>query len=224
MGALVSTRAEKGVHMAFDEAKFARFGLLAGLVFAVLLAVSGALGGSPPMVSDGDQKILEYLTDKQDQLKIASYLGGLGTVFFLWFLGSLYGRLRGAEGGSGRLSRVAMMGGVSAIAIASAANAISASAALRPNPGAYRLSTQFYGYTAFAIAVFVAAISVHIWSSGILPKWFGYVGEALALAWFVAGAMVSTENDTIHTIGFIVVVAFAIWVAVLSVMLYRNAE
>jgi hypothetical protein len=208
--------------MAIDEAKFARYGLLGGLAFAVLIAIGGFIGGSPPMVGDGDGKILKYLVDNQDALKIGSYLNGLATVFFLWFLGSLYGRLRGAEGGAGRLSRVAMMGGVAAIAIASAGNAIAANAAIRPNVGAYRVATLFFGYTAFAAAVFVAAVSVHIWNSGILPKWLGYAGEALALAWFVAGAIVATENDAIHTVAFIVFIVFAIWIAALSVMLYRT--
>ena len=70
--------------------------------------------------------------------------------------------------------------------------------------------------------MFVAAVSVHIWNSGILPKWLGYAGEALALAWFVAGGMVATENDTVHTVAFIVFIVFAVWTAVLSVMLYRT--
>jgi len=208
--------------MAIDEVKFARWGLLAGLLAAVVIVVSGFIAGEPPKVTDADAKIIEFLTDKQDQLRIGSYLGGLGAVLFLWFLGSLYGKLRGAEGGTGRLSRVAMMGGLGAITIASAANAILANAALRTDPGAYRLSTQFYGYTAFFLAVFVAAISVHIWSSGLLAKWFGYAGEALAVAWFVAAAAVSTNNDTIATIGFIVFVVWAIWLAALSVQLYRQ--
>jgi len=208
--------------MAFDENKFARYGLLAGVGFAVLAAASGVIAGSPPMVSDGDPKILEYLTDKQDTLKIASYLGGLAAVFFLWFLGSLYGRLRTAEGAAGRLSRVAMMGGVVAIAVATAANGIQASAVLRPNPGLWRVSAQFFAYTGFPIAVFAAAVSVLIWSSGLLPKWFGYAGEAIAVAFLIAAGSVATENDTLATVGMVVFIVFAIWVVALSVQLYRK--
>jgi hypothetical protein len=205
-----------------DETKFARWGLLAGVGAAVLLVVSGFIAGSPPMVSDSDKKIVDFLVDKQDSLKIGSYLGGLAGVLFLWFLGSLYGKIRAAEGGNGRLSRVAMMGGVATIGVAFAGNAIAANAALRPNPFEFRLASQFYGYTGFAIAVFVAAISVLIWSTGLLPKWFGYAGEALAVGWFVGAAGVSTESDTIATVGFVVFVVWAIWVAALSVMLYRQ--
>jgi len=207
-----------------DEAKFARWGLLAGVAFAVVVVVSSLIGGSPPMASDSDEKILEYLVDKQDSLKIGAYLGGLGGLLFLWFLGSLYGRLRASEGANGRLSRVAMMAGVATIATAFAANAVSSSAVLRPNPGVYRLANQFFGYTSFGIAVFVAAVSVLIWSTGLLPKWFGYLGEAIAVLLLVGGAMVATENDTIGVIGIIGFIAFSIWVVILSVMLYQRAD
>jgi hypothetical protein len=207
-----------------DEVKFARWGLLAGLGAAVLLVVSGLIAGEPPKLSDADPKILEFLTDKQDSLKIASYLGGLAGLLLLWFLGSLYGKIRAAEGGNGRLARVAMMGGVATIAVAFAGNAMAANAALRPNPDFWRLSYQFYAYTGFAAAVFTAAVAVLIWNTGLLPKWLGYAGEVVAVAWLVGAAGVSTENDTIGLIGFLVFLAWSIWVAVLSVLLYRKAD
>jgi len=145
-------------------------------------------------------------------------------VLLLWFLGSLYGKLRAAEGGDGRLSRVAIGSGVAAVALAGAANAIGSSAALRGDPGVFRLGAQFYGYTGFVLAVFTAAVSIVIWNNGLLPKWLGYAGEAIAVGWFVGAASVSTENDTIGTIGFIVFGVWAIWVAAVSVLLYRGAE
>ncbi|MEX0665015.1 MAG: hypothetical protein WD598_09650 [Acidimicrobiia bacterium] len=208
--------------MAFDEEKFARYGLLAGVATAVLFIVSGFIAGSPPMVSDTDKEIQKYIIDNQDALKISSYLGGLAALTFLWFLGSLYGRLRASEGGNGRLSRVAMMSGVVGLSVALAGNALAAHAALRPSFGLWRLANQFYGFTGFAIAVFVAAVSVLIWSSGLLPKWFGYAGEAIAVAFLIGAASVATENDTIAIVGFVAFIAWSIWLAVLSVQLYRK--
>ena len=207
-----------------DEAKISRWGLLTGVAFAVVVVISSLIGGSPPMASDSDQKIVDHLVDNQDALKIGAYLGGLGGVLFLWFLGSLYGRLRTAEGATGRLSRVAMMAGVTTTATAFAANALASSATLRPNPGAYRVANQLYGYTTFAIAVLVAAVSVVIWSTGLLPKWFGYAGEVLAVLLFVGAAVVSTESDAIATVGLIAFIAFAVWIVALSLGLYRQAE
>ncbi len=207
-----------------DEAKFARGGLLAGVGAAVLLVVSGLLAGGPPMITDSDGKIVNFLTDKADALKIGSYLGGLGALLLLWFLGSLYGKLRTAEGGSGRLSRVGLTGGIIAIAVVLGALALQANAALVPSSGAYgyRLSFQFFGYVGFAMAVFVSAVSVVIWNSGLLPKWFGYVGEVIAVGWLVGAAAVSTTNDAIAVIGFVVFLVWTFWLAALSVMLYQQ--
>jgi hypothetical protein len=213
-----------------DEDKVARYGLLAGVVFVVLVLVSAFLAGSPPKLSDHDQKIVTFFKDHQDSLKIASYLGGLAGLVFLWFLGSLFGRLRRAEGGSGRLAGVALTGGVVAVAVNFVASGIMGYTALHaaektnPSPFLYRLASDLGGYTFFGVAAFVAGVSVLIWSKGVLPKIIGYVGEAIALLVLVGAAGVSTESDTIFTIGFIAFIAFAIWLAVVSVMLYRTPE
>ena len=210
----------------FDEDKVARWGLLAGVAFVVLAAVSAFIAGSPPKLDDADTKIVAYFTDHQDALRIGSYLGGLANVAFLWFLGSLFGRIRRAEGGAGRMAGVALTGAVAAIAVTFIANGIGAYVALHPesSPFGYRLSSVLFGYTGFAIAVFTAGVSVVLWNHGLLPKWFGYLGEAIAVAWFVAAAVVTTENETIFTIGFIVFIVWAVWVAALSIQLYRTPE
>jgi hypothetical protein len=209
-----------------DEEKFAKWGLLGGAVFAVLIVVGGLIAGTPPKLDDPDQKIFKFFVDNKDAIRIGAYLSGVAGVVFLWFLGSLFGRLRRAEGGNGRLSGVALTGGVVAIAISSVGAAVYGYAALHSEAAVsnFRLSTLLYGYVAFPAAVFTAGVAVVLWSQKVLPKWMGYAGEALALAWLVAGGAVATENNTVATIGFIVFLAWAIWVLLLSVMLYRTPE
>ena len=198
----------------------------AGAVFVVLTVVAAFIAGTPPKLSDSPTKIVNFFKDNQDALKIGSYLNGLGGVFFLWFLGSLFGRLRRAEGGAGRLSGVALTGGVIALAVVFVASGIN----VRGDPpgdgrtGFFRLSTLLFGYAAFALAVFTAGVSVVLWSQKVLPKWMGYAGEAIAVLWLVGAASVSTENDTIGVIGFIAFLAWAVWILLLSVMLYRTPE
>lgn len=210
----------------FDEDKVARWGLLAGVAFVVLAAVSAFIAGSPPKLDDPDKKIIEFFTDNQDALRVGAYLGGLSNVAFLWFLGSLFGRLRRAEGGAGRMAGVALTGAVAAVTVTFVANGIGAYSALHVESSAfgYRLSSVMFGFTGFAIAVFTAGVSVVLWNHDVLPKWFGYLGEAIAVGWFVAAAGVTTENSTIFTIGFIVFIAWALWVAALSIQLYRTPE
>jgi hypothetical protein len=209
-----------------DEEKFARYGLLAGVAFVVLVVVASLIGGSPPMTSDSDKEITEYFTDNQDALRIGSYLGGLAGVLFLWFLGSLFGRLRRAEGGSGRLSGVALTGGVVIVAGAFIANALGAYSALHIEsaPGFFRLSAIVFGFVSFAAAVFTSGVAIVLWSQNVLPKWVGYAGEVIALGWLVAAGAVTTENDTVAIIGVIVLLAWAVWLVALSVLLYRTPE
>ena len=209
-----------------DEAKFAKWGLLGGVVFVVLTVVGALIAGTPPKLSDSPAKIVNFFKDNQDALRIGSYLAGLGGVFFLWFLGSLFGRLRRAEGGSGRLSGVALTGGVIALAVVFVASGINGYGALHPTAadGFFRLSTLLFGYAAFALAVFTAGVSVVLWSQKVLPKWMGYAGEGIAVLWLVGAASVSTENNTIGVIGFIAFLAWAVWVLLLSVLLYRTPE
>ncbi len=208
-----------------DEAKFARGGLLAGAGFAVVSVVAALIAGAPPEITD-DKGIIKYFAENQDALKIGSYLNGIAAVLFLWFLGSLYSRLRGAEGGTGRLSRVAVTGAVVAVAVSAIANAIMAYHAIHPSldqaPAGYKLASVLLGYTAFAAAVFTSATAVALWSTNTLPKWFAYAGEAIAVLWLAAGAAVSSERDIVFVVGFVAFIAWVIWVALLSVMLYRK--
>jgi len=55
-------------------------------------------------------------------------------------------------------------------------------------------------------------------------KVIGNLYFVTAMAWFVAAGVVTTENETVSTVGFIVFVVWAIWVAGLSVQLYRTPE
>jgi len=208
------------------EAKFEKWGALAGVVFVVLAVVGALIAGTPPKVSDPDLKIVKYTKDNQDALRIGAYLAGLGIVFFMFFLGVVWTRLRRAEGGSGRLAGTAAMAGVVAITIAAVGSGIAAYGALHPaeSAGTYRLSAVVFGILSFAALVFVEATSIVIMRTKFLPAWLGWIGTLVAVLWLVGGAAVSTENDTIFVIAFVAFLAWALWLIVVSVMLFRTSE
>jgi hypothetical protein len=209
-----------------DEAKFEKWGALAGAVFVVLAVVGSLIAGSPPKVSDPDLKIVKYFRDNKDTLKISAYLAGLGVVFFLFFLGIVWTRLRIAEGGHGRLAGTSAMAGIAMGATAMAGFSINAYGTLHPaeSAGSYRLATVVFGMLSFAALVFVEAASIVIIRTKFLPAWLGWLGMLSALLWLVGGAAVSTENDTIFAFGFVAFLVWALWLLIFSVLLFRTAD
>jgi hypothetical protein len=209
-----------------DDAKWERWGALAAIVFVVLLIASILIGGSPPKTTDSPAKITKYFRDNQDSLKVGSYLSGVALIPFLWFLGTLFGRLRRAEGSAGRVSGIALVGGVVTGAIAMVGSAINSYGALHPanSAGAFLVASAVLGYVSFAVAVFVGATSVVVLRTKILPSWFGWAGGAITIIWLVGAASVSTDSDAISAVGFISLIVWALWLIALGVMLYRTPQ
>lgn len=209
-----------------NDSSWERYGLAAGTLFVVLVVVAALIGGAPPKPTDTPTKIATYFRDNQDALKVGSYLQGLGVVAFLWFLGSLWGRLRRAEATGSRLSVIALVGGVAALAFVTVASGISAFLAMYVGslgPGAttvfYLLSTVFLAMTAFALVVFTSATSVMILRYPIVEKLLGWVGEGIAALWLVAGIGVADNSTAFNTIGFIAFLIWAGWILILTVLL-----
>ncbi len=160
-----------------------------GAVFVILGVIRAFLAGSPPKVSDSDEKINSSCSDNQAALKSSVYLAGLGLVFFLFFLGIVWTRLHRAEGGPGRLAGTSAMAGVAAITMAGAGFGIDTYGYLHPAESVvtYRLSTVVFGMLAFAALVFVEAASIVIIRTKFLPGVARLAGDAHALLWLVGG-------------------------------------
>lgn len=209
-----------------DDSTWERYGLAAGILFVVLVVIAALIGGAPPKPTDSAAKVASYFRDNQDALKVGSYLNGLAAVAFLLFLGSLWTRLRRVEGPVGRLSVVALSGGIAALGLAVIADAINSYIALYAGElgasGAqafYVLAVIVLSFAAFALAVFVAATSVMILRRQFVERWLGWIGLAIAGLWLIAGIGVADNDTPIHTVGFVAFLLWAGWLLVLAVLL-----
>jgi hypothetical protein len=211
-----------------NDSKWEQYGGIAGLVFVVLILVSGFITGTPPAADDPAREILDYYVDNDTALKVSGYLAGLSIVPFLIFLGSLWSRVRGAGDENRRLATILAGGGVIAAGLATVGTSVTTTTAIRVRevgPGGakffYLLAGNLTGMTAFAVAVFVGATSLAALRSRVFPAWLGWVGAVLTLAWLVAGLSVTTDGGGFGFLGFIVFLLWAVWVLVISFFLFR---
>jgi hypothetical protein len=209
-----------------NDSTWERYGLAAGIAFVILVVVAALIGGTPPKPTDSAAKILSYFRDNQDALKVGSYLNGLAAVTFIWFLGSLWARLRRAEVTGSRLSVIALVGGIASVAFAIVAGGIVAYIALyvgelggSGTQAFYLLSTVFLAFSAFGLIVFTSATSVMLLRYPIVEPFLGWVGEGIAVLWLVAGIGVADNDTAIHTVGNIAFLVWAAWILVLTVLL-----
>jgi hypothetical protein len=211
-----------------NDVKWEQYGAAGGVLFVILLLVAAFIPGSPPASDDSAQEIREFFVDNDTALKIAGYLNGVAILPFLFFLGSLWSRVRGAGDETRRLATTLAGGGVVSVSLASVSTAITAATAIRIEQinaeGVkffFILGGTVVAMTAFGAAVLVGATSVAALRARLLPAWLGWAGLALTVAWLVAGVSVTTDSAGIGVIAFIVFLAFLVWVLVISFFLYR---
>jgi hypothetical protein len=209
-----------------NDLKWEQYGAVAGLVFVVLVVIAAFIAGVPPEPTDPPRQIHEFYRDHERALKAGVFLSGVGAVAFLWFLASLWAKLR-----ERRLAMVAVGGGVATIGFALVSAAITSTTALRigdltPNQAKffYLLQGIVIGMASFSIAALVAATSIAALRSKVFPAWLGWASAALALAWLVAGLGVASKRSALFTYGFVIFLVWLAWVLVISYFLLQPQQ
>lgn len=197
-----------------------RFGIAAGAIAALLWLIGVFLleGAGNPAGPSGGQEIVDFYRDDRVAILIAATLHGLGGFLFLWFLGSLRGRLDGngsprwltatmfAGGVAGAALMLALMGGQSTGATTDK-ELLTADSALV----FWRLAHGFFVAAEIALAAFLGALSILALRGVLLPRWLGWFG------------LVVTVLLLIPPIGWLALLfLLPLWLIVASVVLWRK--
>ena len=171
-----------------------RLGGISGILFVVLFVPSYLSAPDTPIATSAPQEVIDYFTARQDGIL---FINGLllifAAFFFLGFLGVLHSVLQDAEGEGYGFSSVSLAGGVLFITLVLAGAAVEivypATLARFENFQqdaqlgflSLALSGWMYRFAFVGMAALIAATSVVVLKSGVLPRWLGWAGLVAAL-------------------------------------------
>lgn len=214
-----------------DKATWDRWAPFSGIAFIGVIVVTFFLPPkSPPTVADSAAEWASHLQDHRTALLISSYLTGIALVFFLFFLGSLVSRLRGA--GEVRLATVALGGGLVTAGIWVGWMSLEASLTwdlVNEVPAGdvkVLLGTADFGFP-IPLATLVGAASIAAWRSRLWPTWLCLMGVLGALWIVVGGAALMRDgffspHGGYRLVGFLL---FFVWLLLAAIcMLVRPTE
>jgi hypothetical protein len=214
----------------WDDVKWHRYGLLAGVVFVVLEVISFFAPGAPPSRDASADEITKYFVDNASGIKLGAILVAIAMIFGVWWLGSLWRVIGRLEPSGPRLAFIAAAGFILSGAISAVGQAVFVAPALRPDTlGGTAEFVWSVGYSAYAMTM--ATLAVHLLALGALalwtkfvPSWLGYVAMVAALAAAVATIGVGTEASAFVVFQIVAFLGWLVWVLVASVLLYRTTS
>jgi len=170
--------------------RWERWSPLAGVVAVVGMVIGFGLITSSPSTNDSDDKIAAYYASHSHQVKtlVSFFVFLAGLLILLVFFSALRARLVQAEGGLGRLGALAYGAGVASVVLWVGSIALFDGPGLTANdtskfqldPNTFRLVNDT-AYEFWVAAVIVGAVAVWATSAvalrtGLLPRWFGWLG------------------------------------------------
>ena len=210
----------------WDDDKWHRYGLLAGVLFVALQVASFVAAGFAPARDANLIEIVDYFHDNETGIQVASILTAFAVIVGLWWLGSLWRVIGRLEPNGPRLAFIAVAGFITAGASVGGAQSMFAAMAIRPNASFAEFSwTVGYVMVSFAlaaVAVFALAVgALALWTK-FVPTWLGYLAFVTFICCLVAsvGAGTAKSFTTIFEIaGFVLLL---VWVLFASLSMYRS--
>jgi hypothetical protein len=193
---------------------------LAGIV-AVILWVVGAIVLFSAADEETAREVLAAYRDDAGSILAGGFIFQLGTLFFIWFLGSLRSRLQSVEGGVGRRAAIAFGAGLATAIFLLGLPATDMAGALADDDelsapmasAVHTLGDAFFIGAELAAAPLLVAVALVVLQTGVLPRWLAWVSLLLALVLVVL------------PIGWAgLLFAYPLWVLAVSVLLWRVGE
>ncbi len=199
---------------------------LAGYLAALTFVVGLILATHTPDDKDPDAKVLSFYAKHGNRVGIiiGAYVLTFCALFLIWFAAGLRERLRAAEGPGGRLTDVALGGGIlAAVGLSTGAIALAAVSAGQSFGGtplntadvARFIPSIGFGMILipgmFGAIALIDAVSIVIWRTGILPRWLAWLG-------FVCGVLL------LFGVVFLPVIALPVWLVATSIALQRSGS
>lgn len=161
-----------------------RSGNYAGILGAILFALSGILPGQLPPTDASATDISTYIDSHRAMLALSGWLAVPAVVFILWFAYGTFDRLRDPEGRDRPLLQWGGAGVVTSAALTLASAALEAVAGLRPLAGSdalallYVFSVALFVFSMGGFAVFAFSVATAARRRRAMPGWlnaFGYL-------------------------------------------------
>ena len=202
--------------------RWERWSPLAGVLAVAGIVIAFGINSNSPDTNDSDEKITAYVTNHSHQVRnlVGFFLFVAGILFLLVFFSVLRSRLAEAEGGNARLAALAFGSGVASAVLWVAAIVLFSGPSLtahdtdkfQVDPNTFRLLNDA-GYEFWVAAVIVGALVVWATSAvalrtGILPRWFAWLGILIGILQLFAIVFVPVFLYW----GWIVVAAVLLWV------------
>jgi hypothetical protein len=216
-----------------SEDRWPKVGASFGIVAGVLLVLSFLFTGTPPGFHDSAAEVKSFVEDNHDELQVAVALGFAALAAFLWFLGSVFLRLRAAEPFA-RLSAAALAGGVALAAGGLIGSVAEGAATYHASSIGSDSVLALWDLSVFGFLFFLVGFSVLAAATGALalrlnalPRGLGLYSLGAACYVFVVGLIATfTETGAFSpsdgVLGLIAFLAFLIWLVAMSLTLIRE--
>jgi hypothetical protein len=196
---------------------WARRAPLLGIAAAVIALISIIVGGtSTPDVDAPARDVINHYDDSAQV--ISAVAGALSALLVVFFAATMRSRLRAAES----LSNLVLVGGalfafgIGIFAALSITLYDLASSDKAIDPGALQainaLSEDFFFPAVIGLAVWYWASGLAIFSTGVLPRWWGWVSVVLGVL------------SVLGPLGFIAFLLSVPWVFVTAILMMRSTE